>query len=168
MPDPVSETPFFYDEEEPPMPRGDGHYQRPKMPDSQIPQERVVVRSRGSRGHAVSGVEFHTPPWALMEARSPLELEMVPEPGNPWDRSAVAIDFDGQRIGYLPAEMAPSWQPYVLAKRKEGIVIFVPGTMGNGSHVAVVIPGHRTLMRMSAEVGIVVTNPPPPKTRIYY
>lgn len=63
---------------------------------------------------AVNGVPFHTPPWALMKERSPLELEMVPEPGNPWDRSAVALDFDGQRIGYLPAEMALAWQPFLL------------------------------------------------------
>ena len=93
---------------------------------------------------------------------------MVPEPGNHWDRSAVAIDFDGQRIGYLPAEIAPAWQPYVLTKRKAGIAIFLPGTMGEGRCVTVVVPAHRTLVRLAAAAGVTISDPAPPKTRIYH
>lgn len=114
-------------------------YIRPEVPAPEEPQDRLVLRSSGSRGTAVSGVEFHTPPRALLGTRSQLELERVPEPGNPWDRSAVAIDFAGQRIGYLPAETAPAWQPYVLAKREAGTAIFLPGTMGDGRCVTVLI-----------------------------
>ena len=93
---------------------------------------------------------------------------MVPEPGNHWDRSAVAIDFDGQRIGYLPAEIASARQPYVLTKRKAGIAIFLPGTMGEGRCVTVVVPAHRTLVRLAAAAGVTISDPAPPKTRIYH
>lgn len=148
--------------------RHDGFYIRPEVPAPEEPQERLVLRNSGSRALAVSGVEFHTPRWALLGTRSQLELEMIPEPGNPWDRSAVAIDFDGQRIGYLPAQIAPAWQPYVLVKRKAGIAIFLPGTLGEGRRVSVVVPAHRTLVRLAAAAGVTISDPAPPKTRIYY
>jgi hypothetical protein len=103
-----------------------------------------------------------------MKERFPLELEMVPEPGNRWDKSAVAFNVDGQRIGYLPAEMAPAWLPYVTAKRNEGIAIFVPALISNGCRIAIKIPGRRTLAQLAVAAGLGIVDTSLRTTRVYY
>lgn len=127
----------------------DTFYKRPKEP--HVDRERRVLRYKGARSRPVSGAPFHSPPWSLMKASSPLELEMIPEPCNPWDVSAVALDFEGQRIGYLPALLAPAWQQYVSAMRKEGATIFLPALIRSCEDVRVRVPGRRILAQLAEE-----------------
>lgn len=86
-------------------------------------------------------------PIAAMQARPALELEMVPEPGNPWDGNAIAMDFTGQRIGYLPAEVAESWQSTVRRLRRKGLALHLPASRAETSQpwVALEIPPLRAL-----------------------
>jgi tetratricopeptide (TPR) repeat protein len=46
---------------------------------------------------------------------SPLEAVLVPQPGNPHDRHAVAVYVDDQHVGFLPRETAQRVQPALVA-----------------------------------------------------
>jgi hypothetical protein len=48
------------------------------------------------------------------------EIVLVAEPTNPYDSNAVAVHVDGCIVGHLAREMAPAWQPMVLAAAAEG------------------------------------------------
>lgn len=51
---------------------------------------------------------------------------LVPEPGNPFDRHAVAVEVDGVHVGYLPAEVAPAYSPGLLDLTRDGLLPEVP------------------------------------------
>lgn len=51
------------------------------------------------------------------------EIVLVAEPTNPYDDNAVAVHVDGCIVGHLAREMAPAWQPMVLAATAEGFLV---------------------------------------------
>jgi hypothetical protein len=54
---------------------------------------------------------------------SEFPIVLVAEPNNPHDRNAVAVHVDGRIVGHLSRQMAPDWQPMVLAAAAEGYVV---------------------------------------------
>lgn len=52
----------------------------------------------------VAGFQFGEGALVLGDLSVGARLEMVLEPDNPHDPSAMALRFDGKRIGYIPAE----------------------------------------------------------------
>ncbi len=64
---------------------------------------------------------------------SDFEIVLVPEPDNPYDRSAVAIYVDGAPVGHLSREMASAWQPMVAAANAEGFVVAGTASIWGGS-----------------------------------
>lgn len=55
------------------------------------------------------------------------EFELVPEPGNPHDHAALAVDMNGERIGYLSARYAAQHHWRVRALNVLGHRVTVPG-----------------------------------------
>lgn len=51
------------------------------------------------------------------------QIALRAEPGNPYDSNAVAVLVDGGLVGYLPRDLAPKWQPRVLAAESEGYLV---------------------------------------------
>ena len=51
-------------------------------------------------------------------------LELSPEPGNPYAPNAVAILFEGKKIGYVPREYAG----YISKLLKRGEKLYIVGT----------------------------------------
>jgi hypothetical protein len=51
------------------------------------------------------------------------EIVLRPDPGNPYDRNAVAVHVDGKLVGHLARDMAAEWQPMVLAAESEGFTV---------------------------------------------
>lgn len=56
-----------------------------------------------------------------------LWCELVPEPGNPHDHHALAVDVDGVRCGYLPASVAAHFQWIIRALNRNGEACYVAG-----------------------------------------
>ncbi|MCX4536737.1 hypothetical protein OHA79_09195 [Streptomyces sp. NBC_00841] len=54
-----------------------------------------------------------------------VEAELVPEPHNPWDARAVALDVEGQRAAYLPATSAKMWHDVVRAWNSAGFAVYI-------------------------------------------
>lgn len=54
-------------------------------------------------------------------------FELVPEILNPWDATAIATDFEGQRFGYLPAVDAAVWHDVVRAANRSGFSVWSMG-----------------------------------------
>jgi hypothetical protein len=136
-------------------------YRRPEKTDTDRPNHRLVLRDTENQItlQALRGQEYHLVPIAAMRARPAIELEMVPEPGNPWDRNAIAMDFEGHRVGYFPAEIAESWQLAVRRLRRKGLALYLPASLTEASQPWVVleIPPLRAL-EAAAKVGV-RTNP---------
>lgn len=60
-------------------------------------------------------------------------LEAVPEPGNPHDQHAVALDVDGSRVGFVPAIVAKRLSPAIVEANKLGLRVMMQGrTYDNG------------------------------------
>ena len=72
---------------------------------------------------AVRGVTFENRQEIIAELSENTPLELSPEPSNPYDSNAVAILFEGKKIGYVPKEYAG----YIskLLKRGEKLYIAV-------------------------------------------
>lgn len=72
-------------------------------------------------------------------------LELVPEPRNPHDHTAVAVDLEGVRIGYVAANVAYRMHPVVRYQNLDGSACFVPGAVLRGRAVQMVLPTYATL-----------------------
>lgn len=53
-----------------------------------------------------------------------IEVELVPEPGNPHDSRALAVDHGDIRIGYVKATLASVLQPRILRLNREGLSVW--------------------------------------------
>ena len=56
------------------------------------------------------------------EVRFGCRARLVPEPSNPYDRNAVAVQVDGEHVAYLAREDAARWQPLLLKLATAGQV----------------------------------------------
>ena len=57
----------------------------------------------------------------------PVWFELVPEPENRYDGCAVAVDLEGERVGYVAASMAAHLHWRVRQLNRDGLACFVPG-----------------------------------------
>lgn len=75
-------------------------------------------------------------------------FEMVPEPGNPFDPFAVALDLEGRLAGYIPARLAAAWQWKILSLNSEGSACFVPGRIDKRGVVVCLAPNSQDIDSM--------------------
>jgi hypothetical protein len=54
------------------------------------------------------------------EVRVPRRAALVPQPDNPHDRNAVAVEVGGRLVGYLARDDAAVWQPIVGVVAEHG------------------------------------------------
>ncbi|MFF8448472.1 hypothetical protein ACF06Q_12305 [Streptomyces leeuwenhoekii] len=80
---------------------------------------------RASGEYYASGTWHHQEALSGVGAGRTVEAELVPEPHNPWDARAVALDLDGRRVGYLPATSAKMWHDVVRAWNAAGYALYV-------------------------------------------
>lgn len=74
----------------------------------------------------VAGVSFHQKALTHTNAGQRVQVELVPEPRNRWDRCAVALDLDGRRVGYLQTGTARVWCDVVRAWNQAGFALYLP------------------------------------------
>lgn len=92
------------------------------------PAKRLVLRPEGRfDNHFVRGAVFHSAAFLGLRDGQSVEIELVPEPGNPHDRWAVALHVNGTRIGYIAAGAAGEWQDFVVTCNRRGIGVFATG-----------------------------------------
>lgn len=72
--------------------------------------------------------------------RGEVWFELVPEPNNPADPHALAIDLQGVRAGYVGANMASHYQWLIRAANYDGFRCFVPGYVETRDSVWIVLP----------------------------
>lgn len=77
--------------------------------------------------HFVRGARYHEPAFKTTHDGQELDLELVPEPGNPHDKWAVALHIAGTRIGYIGTEFASMWQDIVVAINLSGKTVVAAG-----------------------------------------
>ena len=70
---------------------------------------------------AVQGVTFENRQAIIAELSENTPLELSPEPSNPYDPNAVAILFEGKKIGYVPREYAG----YISKLLKQGEKLYI-------------------------------------------
>jgi predicted transcriptional regulator len=84
-----------------------------------------------------------------------VEIELVPEPGNPHDRWAVALYVNGARIGYISSDAAGVWQDFVVTCNRRGIAVFARGdvrTLDGGRPAATVfLPWENELSELAMD-----------------
>ena len=76
---------------------------------------------------------------AARHCRAGDTVDLVPEPHNPYDNSAVRVDCRGGKIGYLPCELASSLVLKVRAGRVSASVSNVVGSGTMGYNLGVVL-----------------------------
>jgi orotate phosphoribosyltransferase-like protein len=72
-----------------------------------------------------AGAYYFQQSLSRFEAGRRVEAELVPEPHNPWDARAVAVDVEGRRVAYLPAASAKMWHDVVRAWNLAGFALYV-------------------------------------------
>lgn len=73
------------------------------------------------------GVSYHRHALSTVKHGEMIHLELVPEPRNPADPRAVALDHNGNRIGYLSAGLAQYWHDYVKTLNRRNVGLYVKG-----------------------------------------
>ncbi|MHA7275734.1 HIRAN domain-containing protein [Arthrobacter sp. Hz1] len=56
-----------------------------------------------------------------------LHFALLPEPTNPFDPNAVAVSLENHHVGYLPAEIATAYLPFLTKWIGDGHVPFITG-----------------------------------------
>jgi hypothetical protein len=56
-------------------------------------------------------------------------VEAVPEPGNPHDHTALALDVDGIRVGYMPRWLSSRLFPAVVEANEAGLYVLMQAKM---------------------------------------
>lgn len=96
-----------------------------------IDAERIkAYDDRGFNVFAVRGVVFNAFQIGLFDSprcRGEVWFELIPEPHNPADPRAVAIDFRGVRVGYVHADLAMWIHGLVLSANLHNKRCVVPG-----------------------------------------
>jgi hypothetical protein len=67
---------------------------------------RTVERSPAVFRGYVAGFQFHEGPELLASMSEGDRIRLVREPGNRHDRHAVRIEYEGRKIGYVPATVS--------------------------------------------------------------
>ena len=67
-------------------------------------------------------------------------VELVPEPGNPLDRTSIAVDIDGLRIGYLLSWVSAGLYDEVAAANQEGYRVLAQGKIFEWSDKRGILP----------------------------
>lgn len=85
----------------------------------------------------IVGESFHQDelmPLRISQRGRPFEVRLVPEPENPYDANAVAIQVakSGALIGHLSREEAARYQPHLLRLAAAGLVVTCKGRTGGG------------------------------------
>ena len=62
-----------------------------------------------------------------------VDLEIVPEPDNPYDGRALSVRYAGLVVGYFPRETTRDWWPVVARVAATGLTAVAPGRSGIGS-----------------------------------
>lgn len=108
--------------------------------------------------HYVRGAHFHASAFTGLHHGQSVEMELVPEPGNPHDRWAVALHVNHARIGYIAAEMAGEWQDFVVTCNRRGSEVFARGVFDRErAEVAatVFLPWEKELAQIALEEDII-------------
>ena len=77
--------------------------------------------------HYVRGAIYHQPALVEFTSGQSLDVELVPEPGNPHDPWAVAFHVSGQRIGYLASDFADEMHEFVAGHNRRGRAVYASG-----------------------------------------
>jgi len=100
----------------------------------------------------IRGNDFHPEAYTDATLRGEVWFELVPEPSNPHDPHALALDLNGVRAGHVGASMAPYYQWLVRAANGSGKRCLVPGFIENPASAWVVLPTLRVAQdRLAAE-----------------
>jgi len=70
---------------------------------------------------AIRGITYENRQQIIAELEENMLLELSPEPENPYDPNAVAILFEGEKIGYIPRE----YSAYISSLLQQGIKLYI-------------------------------------------
>ena len=65
--------------------------------------------------------------------KAEFSITLRPEPNNPYDENAVAVDVDGVSVGHLAKGMAKDWQSMILSAEAEGFSVVGAATVCGGT-----------------------------------
>lgn len=138
---------------------GDGRYVRAPSEYVRPPRRYLLQVGAGETSRSeVTGVFAYNDVLETLAHGQILELELVPEPGNPWDSQAVSVELDSKRIGYLNAGLATDWHDCLRFLNGRGYAGYVPGVARRSrtDHVWVSlgIPNSAALLRFARNIGV--------------
>lgn len=96
--------------------------------------------SKASYITGVRGNAFHPEAYRNPDLRGEVWFELVPEPNNPHDPHALAVDLNGVRAGYVKATVAYYYQWMVRAANARGVYCITPGFIEHPSSSWIVLP----------------------------
>lgn len=134
---------------------------------SYIPPEGEYVRPAGRvkllpktyiDNHYVRGARYHAANFAERKGGAEIELELVPEPGNPHDHWAVALHLEGRRVGYVSAEDSGLWHDIVFAYNRAGVAVYADGLVQaygeRATGLIVLLPGFEDAEHLMSQLGL--------------
>lgn len=140
-----------------------GEYERPENAYELVTFEQARATDPGLRGNwdsrefywtYVAGVGYHEQALRKIAKQTWEWFELVPEPGNPHDCDAVAIDLKGVRVGYVQASTAYGTQGDIRYLNGDNKACFVPGIVRDRESINIVLPTRNT-MRSHVDDGLV-------------
>lgn len=139
--------------------RPDGHYTRPA---GVLHLDDYCPTMEGANAWFASATSFYQDVLGRYPHETWVIVEMVPEPGNPWDSRAVALDVNGARVGYLPAYTAVRWHDLIRALNAAGLAVTQDGLIDRSARpdgqpqigLLVSLPEHDDALVLAALAGL--------------
>lgn len=98
------------------------------------------IEEKGFFSTGVRATEYYPHMFESENSRGWHWFELVPEPSNPYDPNAVAVDRDGSRIGYLSSRIARVYHWRLRVLNGEGYSCFSPGHTSSEGDCWIVLP----------------------------
>lgn len=119
----------------------DGIYSPPPGEYSHPSGEYVLDYPRDERhdNHFVRGAFMYSGVVSRIPTGTVGLMELVPEPGNPYDPWAVAVHYRGQRIGYIAGHTAGSLHEYIAGHNRRGRAVYAHGEIENAEASRVIV-----------------------------
>jgi hypothetical protein len=86
-----------------------------------------VIEVSGDKMVYTVGSQYYQDVWNQLKKEDIIQVELIPEQGNPYDKNAIAVVFKDNIIGHLTRSDAQEYREYLDTLTKNEIAIIVNG-----------------------------------------
>lgn len=90
-----------------------------------------VINVEGNINVFSVGSQYYSEPWKNLQGGQLLEVELIVEDANPYDRNAIAVVYKNEILGHLTRSDAQEYQPILKSLEEDDITVAINALVEN-------------------------------------